>query len=120
MLVGGNVSLSSSTLGSTNKEPSKIIKYILNHHIFNASVNAIYLLLTTSDIVFTKKGLTGTCGYHDSFVRNGQPLKFAMVGDNAAGCTYGGTHMATGLMSNTLTGDAASPSGSTVADRCAC
>ena len=98
-------------------DPKTIVKYTLNHHIFNASVNAIYLVLVTPDVTFTAKGLDAACGYHSAFLRNEQLIKFAVVGDKESGCTYGGTHLATGLLANTLSGDSQSPSGNTVADR---
>jgi len=116
MVFGGSVSLPTSTLGSTLVQPSTIVKYTLNQRIFNVSSNAIYLVLTSEDVHFSEAAFQQICGFHDSFVRNGMLLKYAVVGDKLAGCTYGGTHMATGLMANTLTGDGASPSNSSAAD----
>jgi len=117
MMYGGRVDMDpADSLGMVVRNPIDIIKFALNSDFFNISSTAIYLVLTTADIKFSSGGLDTACGYHDSFMREGLLIKWGIVGDLTDGCSYGGAHMATGLLSNTLSGDASSPNGNTQAD----
>ena len=117
MIYGGKVDMDpSDSLGMMPNSPADIIKFALNSDFFDISSTAMYLVLTTADIKFATGGLETACGYHDSFVRDGEVIKWGIVGDLTEGCNYGGAHMATGLLSNTLSGDDSSPNGNTQAD----
>ena len=117
MQFGGSVMLDASkTLGSALFTPSDIVKYTFSTGIFNASTNAIYLLLTTSDVSFVMSSLSTACGYHDSFMRFGVSIKYAVVGDLIGGCNYGHTSLATGTVGNVLANNSLSPNGNYVAD----
>ncbi|RUP45929.1 phosphate-induced protein 1 conserved region-domain-containing protein [Jimgerdemannia flammicorona] len=84
--------------GSCMKHSSKITRptvvQIVSDHLSAGKVpldvNAIYIVLTSPDVIMTSSCSGGSCGFHDHATYKGTPIVYSWVGNwYGTGCTIG-------------------------------